>query len=426
VEALQDPGKQVMKTVNGTRQPVTTFPLIQKLCSKIYGSIQVLYNPEGLTKNPTRGRDSLAATVLMARKLTDAVNLDPFFHKYANKGQVYTITNNPVHSGLDIPIKEYQDTILESQRKARASRTPNDGLRLALTMLDPKYRESISLIMSNRKDRIHSDIAGDFVLHFFEHMLTESFSNPQYKPPQASIDRFGDITVEERSMWDPNDPRIFEVTRSATWLADTWKIYVKKRYKQALDRWNKETGGGNGQPWSFVNYCDRDSRWLVAIFLKDVDANYLLAASAGGRMPNHLQMECGFTATLEVSSLEDSSSSGKEKSSSENKNSSTKAAPSIKKREMEKDVEQTKKLKGNIHELVDMVKGVYAGKNVLDGNNSIAVFKTVTEMNRALMDKEALETMSPRTRDKYTNSVQSQRRRLIEHMSELEEKQQQK
>ena len=267
-------------------------------------------------------------------------------------------------------------------------------------------------------------------------MLTESFSNPLYKPPQASVDRFGDINAEETSTWDPNDPRIFEVPRSATWLMDTWKIYVKKRYKLALDRWNKETGGGNGQPWSFVNYCDKDSRWLVAIFLKDVDANYLLATSAGGRMPNHLQMECGFTASLEVSSLEDSSSSGNQKSSSDNRNSSSdnrkslkghrKAAPSIKKREMENEVEQTKKLKGNIHELVDIVKEVYTGKNVTNESNSIAVFKTVTEMNRALIDKEALETMSPRTRERYINSVQSQRRRLIEQMSELEAKHQQK
>ena len=447
IEALQDPGKKVMKLVGGTRQPVTNFPLIQRLSSKIYQSIQTIYNPEGLTKNSTRGSQSLASSILLARKSTDATTLDPFFHQYAKNGRVYIITNNPVHSGLDIPIKEYQSTIVEALRKARSSRTSNDGLRLALTMLDPKYRESISLIMSNRKERVHSDITGDFVLHFFEHMLTESFANPLYKPPQASSDRFGEIDAEEVSGWDPNDPSVFEVKRSATWLLETWKVYVKRRYKLALDRWNKETGGGNGHPWSFINYCDRDSRWLVAVFLKDLDANYLLAASAGGRMPNHLQMECGFAETMEVSSLGESSTDHHNSSSDDNRKTNTstvnssiricRSKSSSHKRMMMEEAEKTKKLKGNIYHLVDMVTEIYKKKEVPESKatndatpihtnsevgNCLEVFRTVTEMNRALVDREALETMSPRTREKYTRSLQSQRKRLIEHMSDVEER----
>ena len=66
------------------------------------------------------------------------------------------------------------------------------------------------------------------------------------------------------------------------------------KYKIVLDHWNKETGGGNGEPYSFVDYCDRDARWLVVVFLKDLEANFLLASNAGGRMPGHLQQESGF------------------------------------------------------------------------------------------------------------------------------------
>lgn len=39
---------------------------------------QTLYSPEGLTKNVTQGRDTLARLVTMSRKLTDAMNLDIF------------------------------------------------------------------------------------------------------------------------------------------------------------------------------------------------------------------------------------------------------------------------------------------------------------------------------------------------------------
>ena len=81
--------------------------------------------------------------------------------------------------------------------------------------------------MLNHRDRVHSDIPGDFVLHFFEHMLVESFSNPLYK-----------IDEEEFASWNPDNPRIFKVI-----------IYVKQRYKLTLDPWNKDTGGSS---WTTV------------------------------------------------------------------------------------------------------------------------------------------------------------------------------
>lgn len=124
IDALQDPGKTVMKVLNGVRQPVAIFPLVQKLSSKIYQQIQMVYKPEGLTKNTTRGRESLNSLILMARKLTDAMHLDAFFHKYAVNGQVYIISNNPLHSGIDIPIKLFQGSINDMLRKEKGKSKP--------------------------------------------------------------------------------------------------------------------------------------------------------------------------------------------------------------------------------------------------------------------------------------------------------------
>jgi hypothetical protein len=232
--ALQDPGKDIVKLVNGVRAKSTTFPLIQRLCTKIYQQIQHIYKPDGLTKNTTRGRESLAGFVIMARKLTDVANVDAFFHQFANKnGLVYIISNTPKHSGLDIPVKEFQVATYNTFKKARASRTCNDGLRLALTLLDPKYRASVTIIMANKKDRTQADIAGDPVVHFFEKIVDEAFKNPFYRPPQPSVTMFGGIDETEYSSWDPNDPKIFETDRSAEWLLETWKVYIRKKYKTA-------------------------------------------------------------------------------------------------------------------------------------------------------------------------------------------------
>jgi hypothetical protein len=411
--SLQDPGKKVMKIMNGTRQPVTTFPLIQKLCTKIYQSIRTIYNPDGLTKNATRGRESLAATILMARKLQDVTTLDPFFHKFAKNGQVYILTNNPDHSGLDIVIKEFQGSIIDSLRKAKTSRTSNDGLRLALTMLDSKYRESVSTIMTHRKDRKHSDISGDFVLHFFEQLLVESFQNQSYRPPQAARSLFGDIDPEELDNWDPNDPKIFDVERSGEWLLETWKQYVRRKYKAGLDRWNKETGGGNGHAWSFVNYCDKDARWLVAVFLQDKSANFLLASNAGGRMPVHMQLEYGFEQTTEISSLEPSSSAD------EQQGTTTTTKINKVKRDMDNERLETKKMKSEITTTFSKLSSYCDEKMNKEKDPRKELLDEVIKMNQAINDVESLGTMSPNTRETYVTSLQLERKRLIDNLSKL-------
>ena len=423
--ALQDPGKSQIKVVKGARQPVTTFPRIQKLCTKLYTQIQTIYKPEGLTKNSTRGRDALVSLILMHRSRKDVTSLDLFFHSFAIGGQVFTITNDTTHCGLDIPVKEYQATIVDQMRKSKVSRTYNDGLRLALTLLDPRYRNSVSLVMANRKDRVHSDISGDFVLHLFEEILVDSFKNTVYKPPQPPPSAFGDIDVEELKLWDPNDKKIFEVDRSASWLLDTWKLYIKKKYKVALDRWNKTTGGGSGAPWTFVNYCDQDARWLVMVFLLDSACNFLLASNAGGRMPNHMQMELGFRSTSpEVSSLES--------------NNTDKAVQAQGKRKAQIEAEkETKQIKVELMSTLESVKSFCKERQEMarqppppppppppmpvaapDPNQLLA---QIVQCNMLLNDDTNINSMSPTTRTRYVTGLQARRKRLILAMADQEE-----
>ena len=423
-EALQDPGKERTKVVNGTKQNVTTFPLLQKLCTKIYQQIQNIYKPQGLTKNTTRGREILASLVLMHRRHADAVDLDVFFHEFARKGKVYIITNNVVHCGLDIPIREFQATVVDQMVKSKATRTSNDGLRLALTLLDPKYREAVSLIMSNRKDRSHSDISGDYVLHLFEQILVESFQNPDYQPPIPARTLFGDITDQEIQQWDPNDPQLFEVTRNGSWLLETWKVYIRKKYKTALDKWNKDTGGGNGQPWSFVNFCDRDARWLVVVFIMDVQANYLLASNAGGRMPCHLQLECGKEGVPELSSLESSGSSGKSTNVHSRKASLLEAQ------------QETKRLKTKLDTYMDKMDNCFdmfstlckerqetamnAQREVFTHSGS--VMDAISKVNQEVAVIENMRSMPAQSKEKYISILNARRDRLIDILSDLEEK----
>ena len=280
--------------------------------------------------------------------------------------------------------------------------------------------------MTNRKERCHSDIAGDYVLHFFEKILQESFLNATYSPPQAPRDLFGDMEEEEIATWNPNDPKIFEVDRSAAWLLETWKVYIRRKYKLALDRWNKETGGGNGQAWSFVNYCDRDARWLVALFLKDVECNYLLASNAGGRMPGHLQLECGEGVPAEMSSLEEDSG---DSSDARATCGDTRVTTKNKKKKLLVAEKATEALKCKLSDAMEWVAATCKRRQEQDSNavqdittmNSDQLFTLITKYNHALNDTQSLGSMSPITRERWETNLKTKRKRCIEQMFKLED-----
>ena len=219
-----------------------------------------------------------------------------------------------------------------------------------------------------------------------------------------SPNSFGDIDSDEVKQWDPNDPKIFEVTRDAPWLLETWKVYVKRKYKTALDKWNKDTGGGNGQSWSFINYCERDARWLVVVFLKDVECNYLLAANAGGRMPAHLQMEL---------------------SSDGSSDEAVGSRLTAKKREIIESQKETKKLKADIADAVSLLSTICKGKQEVNKTDiedeKDRLFIGVEKVNRTLNDQGILNSMSPTTRDTYVTVLKAKRRRLVKKMQALEE-----
>jgi hypothetical protein len=264
---------------------------VEKLAAKMYSSILTEFNnPEGLGKNVSRGKMALVKDIIIRRRHTDMNETHPMFHPYGKDGKVYIVTNSIVHAGLDVCLKCFQESVEASLRQKNSARTGNDGLRLGCILLDGKYRASVSGIMTRKKNRQKSD-------HFFELIVQEAFCNSDYRVFPPSEAYYSEFPEEEKGSWDPNDPAVFEQERTGIWLKSTWDDYLKPKYKRALDKWNKDTGGGDGTPPSFIDYCAGD-RWLVYLFCKDIEANFLLASSAGGRMPKHLQIESGFTEEI--------------------------------------------------------------------------------------------------------------------------------
>jgi hypothetical protein len=63
-----------------------------------------------------------------------------------------------------------------------------------------------------------------------------------------------------------------------------------------LAKWAKETGGGDGAPVEFQNFCGGD-RWLGWVFLKDEEVQGLLRSGASGETPTGLHNEAGAKGT---------------------------------------------------------------------------------------------------------------------------------
>ena len=102
-------------------------------------------------------------------------------------------------------------------------------------------------------------MAGDPVENFFSQAVID-FMNPMYEVPQPKEDHLNGFPEEDRDSWDQNNMLLLEQERDGKWLMETWFQYVKPKYRQALNKWNKETGGGSGEVYDFIDFCHND-RW---------------------------------------------------------------------------------------------------------------------------------------------------------------------
>ena len=319
-KALQDTGKLVnCRTKAGRERGLkrTQCDLIQKLAGNICKKTKELYKATGLTENASRGRLPLVLEIVNNRKAFDTADVMIDFHPYNKDGKVFLVNNEVPYAGIDSCVQRFQEHIEDSVRAKAAQRTPDDGVRCAAIMLDPKHRGSVAGVMSNKKDRNKSDVSGDPVENFFSQAVID-FLNPSYQVQQPKEENVREFPEEDRACWEPDNPTIMEHDRDGKWLMDTWFQHIKPKYRHSLNKWNKDTGGGSGEVHEFINYCSHD-RWLGWVFALDYEASFLLAANTCGQMPARLQLESGWDDVVSELGEDDTRASSSGRSSAEKK-----------------------------------------------------------------------------------------------------------
>jgi len=419
IVALQDDGVPVASKTKLARETgiqKRRFLKIAKLATQAHKKLKEAYNPGALLDdNVSHGKNLLAMEILQSRKHVDKCDTDTAFHAHGKNGKVCLIYNDPMCAGLNLAIKKFQEAHEHNIKSRAANRTPEDGMRLAGVLIKAEHRAAVAGIMSNKKDRKKSDVSGDTTRNFFAEALAD-FSDMLHEVSNPREELWlSEHLEDDRDRWDPNSAAVFEHTRTPEWLMDAWFTYIRPRCKKALDKWNKDTGGGDGTPAAFIDFCGND-KWLVWVFLHDFDANFLLANDASGQLPNHLQLEAGFDTNMSDITDEDSGSK----------------ASSKRMKDVEKQLSDLKAESGSINDLTSMLSECLKTKRSGDKENHQDVSNTPSKLSydaclrqancyrKQILELEDDDTLEDDMKAEHMECLKERRKRFLSAAIQME------
>jgi uncharacterized coiled-coil protein SlyX len=285
---LQDKGVPDPKSEQGKLK----FPKLKTMSGKIYKQLKDC-NLAGLSTNKQRGSEAILKSLLHLRKQVDKTELYPVLTKFAMPGssQVYVLKNCNEFFGFDIFLSLFFNYLHGLGNKKDEQRSPGDAIRVAAVMLRPDFRGSVVGLLGGTRDRAKCDQSVEPAVAFSMAALSV------YNDPFFVVEKPKTIDDDDIKNCDPNDDERIDLERNAEWFISTWKTYIKPKYKKAIAKWDKATGGGSSEPYMFSNFCEAN-RWLVWIYLMDIEADFLLFSNAKGRPPAHVGKEAGFSSSV--------------------------------------------------------------------------------------------------------------------------------
>ena len=285
MKALQDPGVPDEKQ----KGSVFKFPVLKRACEKIWVTFKEL-NVENLPTNKSRGSLSILKCITTRRQLKDKVDVYPSLAEYGaeDSSQVFILQNDEQFFGFDIVLTLYFNYLSSKGNKKEVSRSPDDAIRVAGILLDPEHRASVLGMLSGVRSREKCDQSVDPSLAF-AHTMLQKFKDDEYEVQKPRTINEDDIIGV-----DPNNSIRIDMDRDSQWILDTFKKYIKPKYKSAIHRWDTTTGMGSCEPYEFSKFCDTNNRWLVWVYLMDKEQGYLLFSNAKGKPPRSVGSEVGF------------------------------------------------------------------------------------------------------------------------------------
>jgi hypothetical protein len=399
-QALQDEGVPDPKSEhNGFK-----FPQLQKMSTKIYEILKEK-KLDRLPANKTRGSESVQKCLLSLRKHIDKTEVYNELSKHGkyNSPQVFILQNDLVYFGFDYFLTLYFSYLGSVGNKKEEQRTPSDAIRVAGVLLLPEFRGTVQGLLGGTRNREQQDQSVSPTIAFSMDAVKKFNDVDFIVPKPATMDE------DDIKNCDPNDIARIDLERSAEWFLSTWKTYIKPKYKLAISRWDKLTGGGCSEPHQFSNFCG-NNKWLVWIYLLDMDADFLLFSNAKGKPPSFVGNEAGFGTP----NTDDDDSS---------------PIPNIskRKREAEEAVQQTKEAQKKVCTMLDRVGNLMQALEQRNPNSTSSIARGETpetiiqQLIQVNEQKQKLRNipLSPASKAAVKDTLQAKIERLGTQLKEL-------
>jgi hypothetical protein len=279
--ALQDEGKPSFNK-KGEQLKLLEYNHLKKLSRKIH-NLLAQRKTDGLHQNMTRGTDRIVSIISTLRKRVDKSSVHEQLRKYSKTkdNMMLLIENNVQHAGYPLILARITEYLKSNIISSKASRTSNDALRVCGILLHDHYRDAVTVVMRNKKDRKACDLSHDPTIALCEQAVKD-FNEPNF----IIIEPSNAHELKGYNTMDPNDPDRIKLERDGPWFWDTWK-FVRSKYRACLTRWSRTTGNGNT---NFQNYCNGD-KWVAWVYMLDKDG--LLSGNAGTAVPAAISNEPG-------------------------------------------------------------------------------------------------------------------------------------
>lgn len=300
--ALQDPGKPDKKN-----DGLMDYPKVKKMCGKLVDLLQKSDFCEIPKKsNKHRNVHECVKRIICQRKHVDLIDVHEKFRPYAGKNdKVYILRNDTEYWGFDLVLQDIVTHFAVKEIQKQNDRNGSDAIRVAAIMLLPENRGPVNnLLKGTKTTRAQSDQAVDPDLAWAIQAV-ETFKDPTFE-----VEVPHKINPDDIEGIDPNDDQRICMPRDGKWFLNTWRHYLRKKYKDAIGRWDKDTGGGGREPSDFADFCQRDSRWMVWVYLMDLEADFLLFSNAKGKPPEYVGREAGFSNRDEDDNQENNNEGG--------------------------------------------------------------------------------------------------------------------
>jgi hypothetical protein len=400
--ALQEEGKRDMKSP----EEIFKWPKLVSLSGKVYDKMKANSFP-GLGANRSRASNALAKCIVRLRKQVDKCDVMAELQTYgpSESSTVYILQNNLDCFGFDVVLANYGNHLNSRVVQKQEDRNASDAIRVAAVMFHPDNQAAVAGILSGNKDRAKSDQSVDPV-RAWAMVAIEMFKDIDFVVPTP--DGMDPADIEGI---DPNDVVRILMNRDPTWFLDTWRFYLKTKYKKAIKKWDKETGGGSHEAHEFSNFCDPGTRWLVWVYLMDIDHDFLLFSNAKGKPPQWVGNEAGFSSRRSADLQEGDGGSGGSDGTGDVKGSAAKSARAMH-RQRDKNVNV---ILDKISAELDERKAHHHATSQGPGAAIIQSIRAATTLKREL--EVASMCMTPRSRRHVMGDVKKQIRKLGQQYS---------